>query len=179
MGTNVGSMEADAALNNEVQKFVKSLKQQQETDIPPNVLAEARLEYGVVTYKNFLKNKMLVVQSIRHGLPYSLFKEIQKQTPFTEDDWADYLNLSTKSLQRYKAANKHLFKPIHSEKIFELAEVTELGKEVFGDSAKFFRWLYTPNMALAGNKPSDLIKNSYGKELVIDVLHNIDQGIFV
>ncbi len=173
-------MRTEAALNDEVQRFVKSLKQQKEPDTSfPHYLAEAPAEYGAITYKNLLKNKMLVVQSIRHGLPYSLFKEIQKQTPFTEDDWADYLNMSTKSLQRYKAADKHLFKPIHSEKIFELAEVTELGKEVFGDSDKFFRWLETPNMALGGNKPSELIKNSYGKELVIDVLHSIDQGIFV
>lgn len=139
--------------------------------------AQAVLQKNI-TYKKLLKNRMLIVQSIRHGVPYVLFEEIQKQTPFTEEDWADFLNISTKSLQRYKAAEKHIFKPIHSEKIFELAEVTELGKEAFGSHEKFYRWLDTPVMGLGGDKPSDLIKNSYGKELVIDALCRIDQGIF-
>lgn len=164
-----------------VQSFINGMEaeisQKQSTTEP--ILREPMAVFEKkVGYRDLLKNKMLVVQSIRHGVPYTLFQEIQKQTPFTEEEWADYLNLSTKSLQRYKAADKHLFKPIHSEKIFELAEVTELGKEIFGSQEKFYRWLDSPVQALGGQKPAELIKNSYGKELVMDALHRIDQGIF-
>ncbi len=161
-----------------VARFLENLHTQAEAPPQKNRVAESSVFYGI-TYKSLLRNKMLVAQSIRFGIPYYLFEEIQHQTPFTEEDWAEFLNLSTKSLQRYKAEGKHVFKPLHSEKIFELAEVTELGKEVFDDASKFYKWLDVPNIALSGYKPSDLIVSSYGKELVMDELVHIDQGIFV
>ncbi|RZJ71726.1 antitoxin Xre/MbcA/ParS toxin-binding domain-containing protein [Flavobacterium sp.] len=129
-----------------------------------------------VGYLDFFNHKLLVVQVIREGIPYSLFANIQDYTPFTENDWSDYLSISTKSLQRYKK-DLSKFKPIHSEKIIELAEVTNLGVSVFGDVEKFKLWLNTPSFALGSNKPKELLKDSYGKELVVGELTRIDHGI--
>ncbi|MCD4727314.1 MAG: hypothetical protein K8R46_06620, partial [Pirellulales bacterium] len=55
-----------------------------------------------LTYSDFLSNRMLIIHSIRKGIPYSLFKHIKANTPFTDADWASFLNISSKSLQRYK-----------------------------------------------------------------------------
>lgn len=136
-------------------------------------------EHRAVTYESFLKNRMLIVQSIRRGLPYSLFEKIKNITPFTEKDWAEFLNISTKSLQRYKNEKEHTFKPIHSEKIIELAEVTYLGKRIFDSTDQFYLWLNTPVYSLGGLEPIELLKDSYGKEMVINELNRIDQGIFI
>ncbi|MEM9686066.1 MAG: antitoxin, partial [Bacteroidota bacterium] len=38
-----------------------------------------------ITYSDFLENKMLIIQTIRQGLPYKLFRKIKDITPFTED----------------------------------------------------------------------------------------------
>lgn len=130
------------------------------------------------TYRDFLNNRMLIVHSIREGLPYKLFHLIQDITPFTEDDWADFLNLSSKSLHRYKLRSEFKFKPIHTEKIIELAEVTQLGLEVFGDMERFRLWLHTPNFSLGKLKPIELLKDSYGKDLVMGELTRIEHGIF-
>ncbi len=132
-----------------------------------------------VTYSNFFDNKMLIIHTIRKGLPYYLFEKIKEITPFTEDDWADYLNLSKKTLQRHKNEINFFFKPIHSEKIIELAEVTNYGKEVFDTTEQFYTWLNTPSFALENLKPAELLKDSYGKELVMAELNRIDYGIFV
>jgi putative toxin-antitoxin system antitoxin component (TIGR02293 family) len=155
----------DAALNG----FLKSIEQEK----------NIRFMEEKVTYKTFFNNRMLIVYSIRNGIPYSLFQEIRETTPFTESDWASFLNLSTKSLQRYKQEKEHIFKPIHSEKIIELAEVTNLGREVFDTVEQFYLWLNSPSVALGNLKPLELLKDSYGKELVISELNRIDQGIFV
>ncbi len=171
-------MKNEKPIDEAVSRFLEGLSEKKKPGASNNQVAESSVFYGV-TYKSFLKNKMLVAQSIQHGLPHYLFEEIQLQTAFSEEDWADFLNVSTKSLQRYKADGSHVYKPIHSEKIIELAEVTELGKEVFDDIQKFHKWLGVANVALAGYKPSELIKSSYGKELVMDELFHIDQGIFV
>jgi putative toxin-antitoxin system antitoxin component (TIGR02293 family) len=101
---------------------------------------------------------------------------IQQQTPFSEQEWANLLNLSSKSLQRYKTSTA-TFKPIHSEKIIEIAEVNQAGLEVFGDMEKFRLWLQTPNFALGNMKPVELLQDSYGKEMVLAELVRINYGI--
>lgn len=131
-----------------------------------------------LTYNEFLADKMLIVSVIRSGVPYSLFALIKNVTPFSEGDWAGFLNISTKSLLRYKQASKQ-FKPLQSEKIIEMAEVTNIGKEVFGDMEKFKLWLDTPNFSLGNLKPMELLKDSYGKELVVGELTRINYGILV
>lgn len=132
-----------------------------------------------ITYENFLENKMLIIVAIRAGIPYSLFDIIQNYTPFSENDWANFLDISTKSLQRYRSSPEHHFKPIHSEKIIEIAEVTKVGLEVFGDIEKLKLWLDTPCYAIGKLKPIELLKDSYGKEMVISELHRISHGILV
>lgn len=127
--------------------------------------------------KNLFTNKLLLSAVIQKGIPYTLFKLIRQMSPFTENDWAGFLNISQKSLRRYSEEERHL-KPIQSEKILEMAEVTDIGMEVFEDMDKLKLWLDTPNYALGELKPKDLIKDSYGKELVVAELTRVDHGIF-
>lgn len=131
-----------------------------------------------ITYSDFLSNKMLMIFVIREGVPYSLFNLIQNFTPFSEDNWADFLDISRKSLHRYKQTSKS-FKSIQSEKIIEMSEVTKVGLDVFGEMEKFKLWLETPNYSLGSLKPLELLKDSYGKELVISELTRINYGILV
>jgi putative toxin-antitoxin system antitoxin component (TIGR02293 family) len=132
-----------------------------------------------ITYDEFLKNKMLIVHAIREGIPYELFNLIKEITPFNEEDWASFLGISTKSLQRNKIKEDFIFKPLQSEKILELAEVTSLGNTIFDSIEQFYLWLNTPSFALGNLQPIELLKDSYGKEMVVDELNKIDQGIFV
>jgi len=129
-----------------------------------------------MTFEAFLANKLAMIYLIRQGVPYSLFDSIQNYTPFTETDWAGILDLSTKSLQRYKQSAKQ-FGPLQSEKIIEMAEVTNIGLDVFGDMEKLKLWLDTPNFALGRLRPIELLKDSYGKEMVIGELTRINYGI--
>lgn len=129
-----------------------------------------------LTYSEFLSNRMLIISIIRQGVPYTLFNLIQQYTPFSDNDWAGILDISTKSLQRYKQTSRK-FKSTQSEKIIEMAEVTNIGIDVFGDLVKLRLWLDTPNFALGNLKPFELLKDSYGKEMVIGELTRINYGI--
>lgn len=131
-----------------------------------------------IGYSDFLKNKMLLVHAIREGVSLELFNLIKEVAPFNDEDWASFLGISTKSLQRNKTKDDFVFKPIQSEKIFELAEVTNLGLEVFDSQAAFYSWLNTPSYALGNLMPLELLKDSYGKEMVVNELYKIDHGIF-
>lgn len=131
-----------------------------------------------ITYSDFLSNKTFMRQVINEGVPYSLFQLIRDAAPFTEQQWASFLNISTKSLQRYQQLSK-TFKPIQSEKIIEIAEVTQLGLDVFGNMEKFSLWLNTPHYGLGKEQPIQLLKDSYGKELVAAELTRMNYGILI
>jgi putative toxin-antitoxin system antitoxin component (TIGR02293 family) len=160
---------SEAKLDKAVRAFVSKV----ERDRGVKVLTEN------ITYSDFLKNRMLLVHAIREGVPYDFFKLIKESTPFSEEDWASFLGISTKSLQRNKVKENFIFKSLQSEKIFELAEVISLGKAVFEDEDKFYLWLNSPSFALGNLKPLELLKDSYGKEMVVSELNKIDYGIFV
>ena len=68
-------------------------------------------------------------------------------------------------------------KGTQSEKIIEVAEVTNVGLDVFGDMEKCELWLDTPNFSLGNLKPLELLSDSYGKEMVISELTRINYGI--
>ncbi len=156
-------------LNQLTKKFVSKLESK-------NVLL---LENEQITYRDFLKNKMLIIQAIQQGIPYDFFNLIKENSPFNESDWSKFLGISTKSLQRNKTKENFVFKALQSEKILELAEVNALGIDVFDSENQYYSWLNTNCFALANLKPIDLLKNSFGKEMVLNELQKIDYGIFV
>jgi len=132
---------------------------------------------GGLTVDNLFSNRMLLILAIRDGIPFEFFALLQKISPFTLGQWSEMLDMSTKSLNRYRDSKKK-FKSIHSEKIIEMAEVTRLGLDIFDSGDQFKLWLETPNESLGRQKPMDLLHDSYGKELVINELTRTDQGIF-
>jgi putative toxin-antitoxin system antitoxin component (TIGR02293 family) len=126
---------------------------------------------------NLFNNRISLVTAIREGIPFRLFEQIQRASPYSVNEWARLLHLSAKSIKRYEQTDSR-FKPIYSEKIIELAEVTRAGLAVFDSMEQFRLWLDTPNFALGGEPPLELLTDSYGKELVISELNRIDHGIF-
>lgn len=152
--------------NKELKKYINAMPRAQ-------LLQEPAITYGAV-----LEDKMLVATAVKQGVTNDLFEEIKNNSPFSDQQWSAFLNLNIRTMQRYKAAKDHVFKPIQSERIFELAEVVSLGDQVFDSREHFNIWLNTPSLALGKSKPIDLLDSSYGKDLVIAELHRIEYGVF-
>lgn len=134
-------------------------------------------EATAMEYRSLFDNKIKLNQLIMSGLPYSLFETMRYKTPFTKDEWAGFLDISIKTLDRYKQSNKH-FKVSQSEKIVGMMEVLERGVNVFGKMEIFKHWLYSTIPAFSDTRPIDLLITSYGRELVLDELTRIEHGIF-
>ena len=132
-----------------------------------------------VTYSRVLKDKLLVSRAVCSGVTNPLFNEIKTNSPFDDNQWSVFLDLNIRTLQRYKKDKNHVFKPIHSEKIFELAEVVSVGNTVLDEPDHFKIWLNLPSVALGNENPIDLLSKSYGKDLVLAELSSIEHGIFV
>lgn len=136
-------------------------------------IQEPRVNYS----SNIFANKFKVNQIIMSGLSYPIFEKMQNNISFNKDEWAEFLDLSVRTLDRYKKEQKR-FKASQSEKIISLIEVLERGKHVFGDLEVFKKWLHQEVPALANTKPINLLYTSYGKELVMAELTRIEHGVF-
>ena len=122
------------------------------------------------------KNAFLLINAIKKGISFSFFERLARNIPFSLREWATYLHLSERSLQRYKK-EKSTFSPTASEKIIEITMLNKYGIEVFGEQEKFNTWLNTKNIALGGIKPKELLDSSFGIQLLKDELTRIEHGI--
>lgn len=139
---------------------------------------EDKLERAMKTFDLIFSNRLNLSRLINDGVPIRVFDLLKQVMPFSEEEWADFLHVSIRTLQRNRQSKDFHFKPVQSERIMELAEVTKFGEEVFESSEKFYSWLNEPSFALGNQRPAELLRNSYGKELVMDELNRIEHGIF-
>lgn len=117
-----------------------------------------------------------LIETIREGIKFLEFLSIVDQSPFTLAEWATFLHLSDRTMQRY-AKERKTFDANSSEKILEIFLLYKYGVQVFGAMEKFDFWLESKNLALGGAKPKDLLDNSFGISLLKDEIFRIEQGL--
>jgi putative toxin-antitoxin system antitoxin component (TIGR02293 family) len=131
----------------------------------------------VFTYKSADdKNAFAIIDVVRNGISYKDFTKMADDIPFSLAEWANYLQLSERTIQRNQKENKP-FQPIQSEKIVELSMLYKYGVEVFGDKDNFNTWLNTKSNALGGRSPKDLLDTNFGISMVRDELGRIEHGV--
>lgn len=135
------------------------------------------LKEPIITYATLDdRNAYSLINAIKEGIKFTFFDSLSKSIPFTLREWASYLHLSERSLQRYKK-QKGTFNAVTSEKIIEITMLNKYGIEVFGDQDNFNIWLVTKNVALGGIQPKDLLDSTFGIQIIKDELSRIEHGI--
>ena len=137
-----------------------------------NKLFEPAVPYGISQ-----TDIMSMINFIRKGISFNSFMSLVNRTGFNLSDWAKFMHISERSIQRYRQ-EKRKFDPLQSERILEIALLYKKGIEVFGSDEKFRLWLHTNCIALGNVKPVELFDNSFGIGLLQDELGRIDHGIF-
>ena len=122
------------------------------------------------------KDVFSIINTIKKGIKFSVFNSIALNSPFSLIEWSGFLNISERTMQRYKKERKS-FDSNSSEKIIEIALLFKYGIEVFGNKDKFNTWLETKNVALGGIVPKELLDNTFGINLLKDELTRIEYGV--
>jgi len=139
------------------------------------VNTKAMREYK--NYEVFDDDEINLANRVREGVSFDYFSTLASQIHLNFQEWADYLHLSERTIQRYKKEGK-VFDPIYAEKIIIIELLYKKGAEVFGIEENFYAWMDTKSVALGGIKPKDLLDTAFGINMVYTELGRIEHGIF-
>jgi len=118
----------------------------------------------------------VLIKLVREGIPYNDFAAVSSLSPFTSKEWANFLNVSTRTLERHRDENK-IFRQEQSERILSIYQLLNYGAAVFGYKEGFFNWISADSIALGGIKPKELLDTSIGINMVKDELGRLEHGI--
>jgi putative toxin-antitoxin system antitoxin component (TIGR02293 family) len=127
-------------------------------------------------YKFVDDDDLSLTNMVREGVSFTYFNKLSDHIHFGIDEWASYLHLSERTIQRYKKQKK-TFDPIYSERIVVIELLYKKGIEVFGDEEKFYAWMDFKSIPLGGVKPKELLDTSFGISMIRDELGRIEHGI--
>jgi len=117
------------------------------------------------------------INIIRRGFRVSDVESFAKRTHLTKSYLIRAMQLSTSTFTR-KAKDDGLLSAQASDRLFRLARIIVRAVEVFELDAAALDWLSTPNQALGGLRPYDLLDTDAGTEAVEDLLGRIEYGSY-
>ena len=123
-----------------------------------------------------VRNSIEMAGAIRRGLPYASLESVGASLQLSRKDLAEVLQLKVRTLDRRK--NEGRLKPIESDRLFRLARVFAHAAEVLESHSSARGWLETPNRALGGRIPRDLLDTEAGANEVDEILDRIEYGVF-
>jgi putative toxin-antitoxin system antitoxin component (TIGR02293 family) len=130
---------------------------------------------SIFKYKNSFNNSFTLVQRANKGInseDFFKFAELSGQNPSV---LSGYLNLSLKTLTRYRKNRKKL-SPDKSEQLLKWIALYIKGTSIFGNIDMFNNWLKKPAYGLGNLLPASLLNTSTGIDLIMEELQRIEYG---
>ena len=112
----------------------------------------------------------------RKGISKKSLLALAKRISLTIEEVASVLHISERTLQRYTPQT--LIRTEYADRAIELALLYERGIEVLGSERAFSTWIKSPNYALGGEIPFNLLDTRIGFTMVLDILGRIEHGVF-
>jgi putative toxin-antitoxin system antitoxin component (TIGR02293 family) len=126
-------------------------------------------------YEKHLDDRLWLVEEGASGVPASAVYDLIGLTHLKKEFFAGMLNISSKTLDRYRKAEKRLT-PSAGELMLKLFTLYKKGEEIFGSPDEFHKWIEEPAYGLGYKIPKSIMQTSAGIELVMDELIRIEYG---
>jgi putative toxin-antitoxin system antitoxin component (TIGR02293 family) len=117
-----------------------------------------------------------VARRIREELPYAALAAVAKRYRIPLAFLASVIGLPERTLARRKKERR--LRADESDRLLRVARVATSAEDVLGAQAKAGRWLQTPNRALGGAIPLDLLNTDFGAEEVVTILDGIERDVY-
>lgn len=113
------------------------------------------------------------------GIPYSaLFFLTANTKGVAEEDVANVLGVSTRTLRRQKETPEKAMPPDLGSKTWLFAETLAKAEDVLGSKEDAERWMVEEAMGLDGARPIDLLRTAQGANLVSRFLERLKYGVY-
>ncbi len=148
------------------------------------VAAEAAVQYeslrGILggsksTFKTIAGDYDLIALT-REGIKKSSLHSLAGYLGISMETMSRLLHSSYRNIQR--KADSSLLDTLKTEKVLELAALTQRGIAVTGGRKAFIEWLHSPLAALGHKTPLDFLDTSFGIQLVLKILGRLEQGVY-
>jgi putative toxin-antitoxin system antitoxin component (TIGR02293 family) len=116
------------------------------------------------------------IDMIREGIPAAAVESTLRAARLSQSELAQALGIPERTLARRK--REGVLSSEESSKLLRLARVISRASEVFDDAGAAVDWLKSPNAALRGTAPLNLLDTDIGAESVLDTLGRIEHGVF-
>lgn len=116
------------------------------------------------------------MEIVKEGISKKALELLKDKARLDYNQLARALNVSRQTLTNKKSSNK--FNPDVSNAILALADTYSYGYDVFQDTERFNRWMFTENSALGGKIPFEILNTYYGRLSVNNIIGRIEHGIF-
>ena len=114
---------------------------------------------------------------IRHGMPARALDILAARLKIPVGEMQVIAGIPSATAARKRGGNETL-RPMLSDRLFRIASVYTLAKQVLEDDDKASLWLQEPNRALRGERPLDMLDTEIGTREVELVLNRLEHGVY-
>ena len=123
-----------------------------------------------------MSGQLDLARHIENGLKASAIERVKKKLALGDTQFSSALGVSSKTLSRLRKGSRLLPPPV-GDRLYRIARIFELAREVFEDDAAAREWLREPQMGLGDRTPLDLIRTEIGFREVEDLLGRMEYGV--
>lgn len=142
-----------------------------ETEVIAEVLG------GRKVLKKTVKKADDLARLVREGLPAETITVLADKLHLGNGVLSRKLGIPQRTLTR-RLSQASVLTPAESDRTVRMARIYATAIDMIGDEEKATAWLSTPNRALGGERPLDLLDTDTGARMVEDVLGRIAYGVY-
>jgi putative toxin-antitoxin system antitoxin component (TIGR02293 family) len=118
-----------------------------------------------------------LVALTRQGIPHTTVKRLMEQFQLDRATLVRLLGASERTLAR-RLRQQQPLDLVESDRLVRFLRVATYAEEVFEDHDRAIAWFKSPNRALGGKVPLELLDTDAGSEQVMEILTRVDYGVY-
>lgn len=139
-----------------------------------SVMNEAVCE--ILGIRGKIANRLELAENIENGLPARSIERIKQALAIGDVQVSNALGISVKTMGRIRKEKRRLSSQV-GDRLYRIAHILALAKEVLEDDEMARIWLNTPQIALNNRVPLDFMNTGAGTREVEDLLLRIEYGV--
>jgi putative toxin-antitoxin system antitoxin component (TIGR02293 family) len=118
-----------------------------------------------------------LLRNVEKGFRFTALEHLRRNVALSSDELEQVLGIPSRTLARRKSEGR--FQPEESDRLLRTARIYARVIEVFeSDARAASEWLTTPQTALGGLLPLELVRTELGAREVEALLDRLEQGVF-